>query len=344
MNFYWVWILFVACLSFCFNSILFVTYRHIHMYQSTQAYYQGRGLRQFHDVEAASTSPLAQFLGSQSIRTRNMLAHIRYATSGEVNLANVHPFSREMWGIQWCFCHNGHVPLYDHHHHHNNRTAMDLSHIRLDDSPPVEPIYFPVGTTDSEAVFCALLNALRARFTDAMPSLPVLYDALQQLCRQIVQYDPPGTILNFLLACGPHVLWVYSWPGRRPGSTTWNGLHYTVRGRSTVIRDGDYTLDITIPSSSSSSTSRVNGDRDLNHHNVCIVATAPLTQDEEWMELQRGELLLMDNGRPHVSHRDLFRVELQGHGLEGQRLPPPRLEEDMRRYQLDPSFFVADGI
>jgi len=53
------------------------------------------GLRQFHDVEAASTSPLAQFIGHQQIKTSNMMAHIRYATSGEVDLANVHPFSRE---------------------------------------------------------------------------------------------------------------------------------------------------------------------------------------------------------------------------------------------------------
>ena len=53
------------------------------------------GLRQFHDVEAASTSPLASFLGQQPILTKNMLAHIRYATTGEVDLCNVHPFTRE---------------------------------------------------------------------------------------------------------------------------------------------------------------------------------------------------------------------------------------------------------
>jgi Glutamine amidotransferases class-II len=61
-------------------------------------YYQGKhGLRQFHDVEAASTSPLARFLADPMarIRTTNMMAHIRYATTGSVDLANVHPFSRE---------------------------------------------------------------------------------------------------------------------------------------------------------------------------------------------------------------------------------------------------------
>jgi Glutamine amidotransferases class-II len=63
------------------------------------AYYHGggHGLRQFHDVEAASTSPLARFLTDPAapIRTTNMMAHIRFATTGSVDLANVHPFSRE---------------------------------------------------------------------------------------------------------------------------------------------------------------------------------------------------------------------------------------------------------
>lgn len=59
------------------------------------AYYCGHGLRQFHDVQAAASSRLAQFLEQEPIETRNLLAHIRYATSGTINLANVHPFSRE---------------------------------------------------------------------------------------------------------------------------------------------------------------------------------------------------------------------------------------------------------
>jgi predicted glutamine amidotransferase len=263
---------------------------------------------------------LARFLGQQAIETRNMLAHIRYATSGSVDLANVHPFSREMWGIQWCFCHNGQVPLMD----------DNPSHWLGNDKTNGEPIYFPIGSTDSEALFCALLNALRAEFTDTMPSLPVLFESLQKLCQEVVDYDRQGTILNFLLTCGPHCQWVYSWPGKRHGSKIWNGLHYTVRGTSTHLRDKDYSIAI------------LGGSEDR----VCIVATKPLTDDEEWIELKPGELILMDDGLPHVSISDLFRVELHGHGLnnEGKTLRPPALEEDMRRYKFTPSFFVANGI
>lgn len=286
------------------------------------AYYEGKsqGLRQFHDVEAASTSPLAQFLGQQPIQTRNMLAHIRYATAGEVDLANVHPFAREMWGIQWCFCHNGEIPLFVDHPDHRLGKKGD-------------PVYHAIGTTDSEAAFCALLNALRAEFTDNMPSLPVLYESLQRLCQEIVDYDPQSTIFNFLLACGPHVLWVYSWPGKRPGSKVWNGLHYTVSAQSTSLCDSDFSIDLCMV--------------DDEEEQVCIVATSPLTSDDEWIELQKGELILLDQGLPRVSVADMFRVELQGHGLHhknGKVLPPPRLEEDMRRYHFEPSFFAAGGI
>ena len=77
-----------------------------------------------------------------------------------------------------------------------------------------------------------------------------------------------------------------------------------------------------------------------------IVATKPLTDDEEWVELQPGELIVLDEGVPHVTARDLFHVELHGHGINnaGKVLHPPRLEEDMRRYQFEPDFFVAGGI
>ena len=88
-----------------------------------------------------------------------------------------------------------------------------------------------------------------------MPSLPVLHSCLKELVQEVVDYDPPGTILNFLLSTGPHVLWVYSWPGRRPGSATWNGLHYVVKSHkahsstsaastSVVLSDDDYRLDV----------------------------------------------------------------------------------------------------
>lgn len=281
------------------------------------AFYHGQGLRQFQDTEAAATSPIANFLATLSIRTLNMMAHIRYATQGEVDLANVHPFSREMWGINWCMSHNGDVPFFS-----GNDDLPWIGNVKG------EVAYYPVGNTDSEALFCALLNALRARF-DRLPSLPVLHDTLQDLLNEVVQSAPEETILNCLIACGPHVLWVYSWPGSRPGSKVWNGLHYTVRefpfGKC-ELTDVDYEIDFAEVTSSE--------DR------VAVIATKPLTTTEDWIELERGELILFDEGLPHKTPASCVEVELSGHGLHSPVLKEPEfLEEDLRRYRFKKSFF-----
>lgn len=285
------------------------------------AFYQGRGLRAFHDVEAACDSPIASFLTEYPIRTLNMMAHIRYATRGHVSLANVHPFQREMWGITWCFAHNGDVPLFQ----------KGLAPEMIGDVPGI-PVYHPVGDTDSEALFCSLLNALKAKF-DSLPSLPDLHNTLGGLCREIVDHDPEGTILNFLLACGPHVLLAYSWPGARPGSSVWNGLYYTIRGPpfgEAHLSDVDYSIDF----------AQVTTEDDR----VAVIATKPLTTDEEWVELGRGDLILFDQGLPHRSSESCFHAELKGHGLNSTVIPPPALEEDMRRYRFSPTFFAGADI
>ena len=55
-------------------------------------------------------------------------------------------FTLIKWGIQWCFAHNGDVPI----------EATDV--IAPDNNLAV---YNPIGDTDSERIFCAILNALR---------------------------------------------------------------------------------------------------------------------------------------------------------------------------------------
>jgi predicted glutamine amidotransferase len=104
--------------------------------------YEGRGgIRSFHDTLPACQSPLAQLIQNWPIRTYNMLAHIRYATQGEVSLENVHPFVRVWKGVQMTFCHNGECPQFC-----NSRTPLL--------GKTVERIYHPVGDTDSEAGEC----------------------------------------------------------------------------------------------------------------------------------------------------------------------------------------------
>lgn len=329
-------------------------------------FFDGRGLRAFHDPGACSDSSLATYLQLHPVKTLNVIAHIRYATRGEVKLENVHPFQREMWGITWCFAHNGDVSLFDRKRFarkDEEGTVVDCpsrppsatldrhlissepdsctkipwigSSIGVED--PGDRSYNPVGATDSEAIFCAVLNALRAQF-DTLPTLPVLHAALASLCDEIVRKDMEeaggNTILNFLLGVGPHLQFAYSWPGGREGSAVWNGLHYLVREPpfgSAHLSDCDYTIDF----------ATVTNENDR----VAVIATSPLTDDEDWVEFSQGELILFDEGLPHLAADDCYRVELGGHGLESNAMPQnPTLELDMRRYVKRNTFFAGENI
>jgi len=289
---------------------------------------EGSGVRMFHGTEQASTSPMANFLSSHPIRTLNMMSHIRYATVGDVELSNVHPFSREMWGINWAFSMNGDIPMFK-----RDRNAK-LEALDPNNSPcKDERYYHPIGSTDSEAAFCAILNALRVQFQH-LPSLPVLKDVLQKLCNEIIDEDPDGTIMNFILTCGPNTLWVYSWPGSRPGSDVWNGLFYTTREYpftdNCQLSDIDYSVDF-------ASTNK-------EDNCVSVIATKPLTKNEEWVEMSKGELIVFDQGKAHISPKSLFDIEMLGHGLHSSVFERPVLEDDMKEFDLDPELFQGNCI
>jgi predicted glutamine amidotransferase len=55
---------------------------------------------------------VAELVKRYPIRSRNVIAHIRKATQGEVALENTHPFVRELWGRYWVFAHNGDLKDY----------------------------------------------------------------------------------------------------------------------------------------------------------------------------------------------------------------------------------------
>ena len=238
------------------------------------------------------------------------MAHIRYATQGSVSLENVHPFQREMWGIVWTFAHNGEVPKFT--LPKTNPQEQESTDTSNTFGAQVEMpklgrcttnIYHPVGDTDSEAVFCAMLNALRAEFT-TLPTLPVLYEAIQRLSCEIVSGEEHETIFNFLLGCGQYTMFAFSWPGSREGSTVWNGLHYLVRTSpfsTAKLKDVDYAVNF----------NETNNERDR----VAIIATKPLTTNEDWKEFGRGQLLMFDNGLPYSRPYECAGIERTGRGL-----------------------------
>jgi hypothetical protein len=148
------------------------------------------------------------------------------------------------------------------------------------------------------------LNALSAEFPDALPTLPVLHEFLAYLCDEILEDRATDTIFNFLLACGQYTMFAYSWPGKRPGSSVWNGLHYIVREppfSNARLLDVDYSIDF--------ATVTTHADR------VAVITTKPLTHESGWTEFRPGELLMFDKGKPYRTPKCCEQVEKEGRGL-----------------------------
>ena len=213
------------------------------------AFFEGAGVRHFVDHQAASVSPVAELIKCTPIKSKNVIAHIRRATQGRVALENCHPFVRELWGRYWVFAHNG-----------------DLKNF----TPALDGPYHPVGTTDSEWAFCYILQELRNRFGDNLPSLAELTVALQELTEMISVYGP----FNMLLSDGSALFAHCS-----------TNLYYIVRQypfTRAKLADEDISIDF---SQVTDSTDR-----------AAIIVTEPLTIDENWIRFKPGELKLFVDG------------------------------------------------
>ena len=156
------------------------------------SFFEGKGLRHFVDHESAVNSPVAELIRRYPIKSKNIVAHVRKATQGEISLENAHPFVRELWGRNWVFAHNGDLKNYH---------------------PTLHGQFRPVGTTDSENAFCWLMQEI-AKSHAGVPSVAELTLTLKDLIPQISHH---GTF-NFVLSNGD-AMWAHC-------STH---LHYLVR-------------------------------------------------------------------------------------------------------------------
>ena len=212
------------------------------------AFFEDKGLRHFVDHQRAVDSPVAELIRRYPIHSRNVIAHIRKATQGPVNLENCHPFVRELWGRYWVFAHNG-----------------DLKTHR----PRLHGHFHPVGSTDSEHAFCWLMQEL-AKSHAGVPSVPELTLTLRELAAKLAAH---GTF-NFLLSNG-EALWAHA-------STH---LHYIERRHPLAgARLSDEDLSLVF------STCTTPSDR------VALIATAPLTCNEQWTAFESGQLKVFVDG------------------------------------------------
>lgn len=141
------------------------------------AFFEDKACRLFVDNQSAVESPIAELVRNYPIKSRNVIAHIRKATQGKITLENSHPFSRELWGRQWIFAHNGDLHDYN---------------------PILSGRFTPVGNTDSERAFCFLLDQLVHKFGYHEPKLDQIFDLLAEVSPKIAEH---GTF-NFCLSNG----------------------------------------------------------------------------------------------------------------------------------------------
>ena len=197
------------------------------------------------EPDAAHGSELLQQVQQRDARSDLVIAHVRRATQGDRLLRNTQPFARELGGRMHLFAHNGMLPGIEHDQRCRVRWAR------------------PVGDTDSEHAFCALLDRMRPLWDHGVPSL-------QERLAEIVAFAGDLRTLgpaNFLYSDGEEI---FAHGHRRRtdhGAIEPPGLH--VLCRQCVENDAQ---------------------------EVALVASVPLT-GERWRPLAEGEIVVLRAGR-----------------------------------------------
>ncbi len=215
----------------------------------------------YREPTAASDSPLVRFLQSQGLNTTLAISHIRRATRGGVSLSNTQPFARELGGRVHVFAHNG------------NLVGIERSANLAFDR------FRPVGTTDSEHAFCALLERIQPLWIAAVipPSLEERLSVLSGFAADLRKLGPA----NFLYSDGEALFahghrriqpstGLIAPPGLWLWSCTCTDPDQAVHARGVTIAPG--------------------------FQEMVMVASVPLT-GQTWRPLAEGELVAVSAGK-----------------------------------------------
>jgi glutamine amidotransferase len=221
-------------------------------------WYEEGDVRQIKETAPASGSACVRFVQEHPIRSPLVISHIRKATQGRVAIRNCQPFIRELGGKWHTFAHNG-----------------DLSGLPQDGRMRAGS-FRPIGETDSEAAFCALLEDLRPLWRDGCPGLPERLEVVARFVRALRELGPANFLYNdgdTLFAHG-HRRYQADGTIRPPG--LWRLARHCAAGGE-LNAEG---LSIA-----------AQGDQD-----VLLLASVPLTS-EPWVPLPEGCVLAVRDGR-----------------------------------------------
>jgi predicted glutamine amidotransferase len=225
------------------------------------AYYHGADVRLIKDAGAANDSDWLRFLSHHDLRSRIVMAHIRKASVGAPSYGNAQPFVREMAGRMHCFAHNGSLPA-----------LLEASAFR-------SSRFAPVGETDSERAFCALLEDLDALWVGAgeVPPLKSRLNTVTAFAERVRHLGPA----NFLYSDGD-ALFAHGDRRKSPvtGEVAAPGLVYLLRecppSGATITGNG-----LTVNAADQA---------------VALIASVPLSA-ERWQEMAEGAVTMFRAGR-----------------------------------------------
>jgi glutamine amidotransferase len=203
------------------------------------AYYADEDVRLVKEPEAALDSECVRFIHDHPFVSGVVISHIRHATQGRMAMKNCQPFARELGGRMHVFAHNG-----------------DLDIARLRERMPLRQFH-PVGDTDSEYAFCALL--------DRMPVPAPPHERLAVVAQFAAALRALGPA-NFLYSDGD-ALFVHGHKRRHAEATPAAppGLHVLCR-------------------------------QCAPGQQVVLAASVPLTGEPGWRPLDEGELVVAQGG------------------------------------------------
>jgi glutamine amidotransferase len=218
------------------------------------AWYNEYGTQVIKEARPVDRSRLARsFLEDLGARSRIFISHIRRATTGEAGYVNTHPFYRRFDNKTWVFAHNG---------------TIDPDQLSF---PPGE--FIPIGTTDSELIFCSLLSWLKhyeLHLADRNDFI-LLHEKLGEINR--------FGELNLIFSEGTHLFAYHDRSG-------YVGLHFLLRQAPyKIVRlRGQYlTIDL---------AEIIDPDEQ-----GYLLASEPLS-DENWISFKPGQLLVFFEGNP----------------------------------------------
>ncbi|MEJ2189597.1 MAG: class II glutamine amidotransferase [Acidobacteriota bacterium] len=224
------------------------------------AYYEDRDASVIRDLDPAATSPLVRCVADRGLRSGTVISHIRHATQGAVALRNTQPFAREVGGRIHLFAHNG-----------------DLESIAS--APDLElGVDRPLGETDSELAFCALLARLRPLWKDGL-EIPLLEKRTAVVVAFARTLRPLGPA-NFIYFDGD-VLFLHGHRRKHDNEEEPRTPGLNLLCRSCAVDGSEFRAE----------GLEIAGG---NQH-VVLAASVPLT-DEPWQPFAEGEIVVVRGG------------------------------------------------